>query len=337
MIGAAPESLVTARNAVEPALLAAVDRLQDASRRVSAYHLGWMDAAGNPTPGKGGKALRPALALLSAQAVGADPEVGIPGAVAVELVHNFSLLHDDLMDRDAERRHRPSAWTVFGESQALLAGDALMVLAYEVLLESGSDHGVAAARRLTGATAELIRGQGADLAFETRLDVSISECLTMSSQKTAALLSAASAIGADLAGADPELVAALANFGQHLGLAFQGVDDLLGIWGSPEATGKPVGSDLRQRKKSLPVVAALAAGDGVFDDLCVLLSLETLGEGDIARGTELLEKAGTRAWVGELIARERRAALAELDRVPIPEPVRTALTGIADFVTTREF
>ncbi|MGH2718131.1 MAG: polyprenyl synthetase family protein [Actinomycetota bacterium] len=337
MIGTTPESLATARKTVEPALMAAVDRLHEASRRVSGYHLGWNDEEGNRTPGGGGKALRPALALLSAEAAGADREDGIPGAVAVELVHNFSLLHDDLMDRDAERRHRSSAWKAFGEPHAILAGDALLVLAYEVLLDSGSPYSVASVRRITTATAELIRGQGADLTFESRLDVSIGECLAMSSQKTAALLSAAAAIGAELAGASPGLTDALAAYGQHLGLAFQGVDDLLGIWGSPDATGKPVGSDLRQRKKSLPVVAALAAGDGIVEDLCLLLSHDTLGDGEVARGTELLEKAGTRAWVEELVARERRAALAELDRAGIPEPVHAQLTDIANFVTTREF
>ncbi|HWD09967.1 MAG TPA: polyprenyl synthetase family protein [Actinomycetota bacterium] len=337
MIGTAPECLATAREAVEPALMAAVGRLHDASRLVSGYHLGWNDEEGRRTLGGGGKALRPALALLSAAAAGAGPESGIPGAVAVELVHNFSLLHDDVMDSDAERRHRTSAWMAFGVPHAVLAGDALMVLAYEVLLDSGSPHRVEAVRRVTTAASELIRGQGADLTFESRLDVSVGECLTMSAQKTAALLSAASAIGAELAGGGPELIAALAGFGLHLGLAFQGVDDLLGIWGSPQVTGKPVGNDLRQRKKSLPVVAALAAGNGIVDDLCVLLSLATLSDAEVARGTELLEKAGTRTWVEELVERERRAAIADLDRAAIPEEVRTQFIDIADFVTIRDF
>ncbi|HLI56463.1 MAG TPA: polyprenyl synthetase family protein [Actinomycetota bacterium] len=337
MIGTAPECLASARQTVEPALMAAVDRLHDASRLVTGYHLGWYDADGRRTLGAGGKALRPALALLSAEAAGGTLEEGIPGAVAVELVHNFSLLHDDVMDQDAERRHRTSTWKAFGEPHAILAGDALLVLAYEVLLECPSAHRVAAIRRVTAATAELIRGQGADLTFERRLDVSIGECLTMSAQKTAALLSAAAAIGAELAGADPQLTAALAGFGQHLGLAFQGVDDLLGIWGSPDVTGKPVGNDLRQRKKSLPVVAALAASNGVVDDLGMLLSLRVLGDREVALGTELLERAGTRAWVEDLVERERQAALAQLGGADIPESVRTQLSDIADFVTTREF
>jgi geranylgeranyl diphosphate synthase type I len=336
VIATTPESLAAARELVEPAVEAALEGLHEACRLVSRYHFGYCDEAGRPLSGGGGKALRPALALLSAEAAGGSPEEGVPGAVAVELVHNFSLLHDDVMDGDAERRHRTSAWKAFGPAQAILAGDALLVAAYDVLLRCGSPHRIAGLERITTATAELIRGQGADLAFERRLDVTVTECLTMSAQKTAALLSAASAIGAELAGGDRELVSALAGYGEHLGLAFQAVDDLLGIWGSPQVTGKPVGSDLRQRKKSLPVVVALAAGNGIVEDLRTLLSAETLDEFHVARATELLERAGTRAWIQRLINQERRAALAALDRAPMPDGVRSQLTDIAEFVTTRE-
>ncbi len=208
----------------------------------------------------GGKALRPALALLSARAAGEPAERGVPAAVAVELVHNFSLLHDDIMDRDTERRHRPTAWTVFGTPAAILAGDALLALAQDILLEDGGPQGRWAARCLLAAVQRLISGQSADMEFEQRRSVSMDECLTMAGDKTAALMACACSIGAIYTGAPPSLAMRLADFGSHVGLAFQLVDDLLGIWGAPEVTGKPVWSDLRTRKKTLPVVAAMAAG-----------------------------------------------------------------------------
>ena len=166
-----PAGVETARDLVGPAIAAAVDRLSPEVRTVAAYHLG-LDGSG------AGKALRPALALLSARAAGASPERGVPAAVAVELVHNFSLLHDDIMDGDTERRHRPTAWTVHGVGAAILAGDALLALAQDILLEDTAAQGTWAARCLSAAVLRLIAGQGADLAFEQRNDVNLPECLT---------------------------------------------------------------------------------------------------------------------------------------------------------------
>ena len=181
----------------------------------------------------------------------------MPGAVAVELVHNFSLLHDDLMDHDAERRHRATVWAVWGPSMAILVGDAMLALAYQVLADVRDESSVAAAAMLGTATQGLIAGQVEDLAFERRATVRVEECVAMAAGKTGALLGCSAAIGAVLAGAPVETVAALQIYGEELGLAFQLVDDLLGIWGDSAVTGKPVGSDLRARKKSLPISWAL--------------------------------------------------------------------------------
>ena len=254
MTAVMPAGVETARDLVGPAIAAAVDRLSPEVKKVAAYHLG-LDGGGGT-----GKALRPALALLSARAAGAAAERGVPAAVAVELVHNFSLLHDDIMDGDTERRHRPTAWTVHGVGAAILAGDALLALAQDILLEDTAAQGLWAARCLSAAVLRLIAGQGADLAFEQRDDVSLAECQTMAGDKTAALMACACSIGAIHVGAPPGLAMGLAGFGAHAGQAFQLTDDLLGIWGAPEVTGKPVRADLRARKKSLPVVAALTSG-----------------------------------------------------------------------------
>lgn len=233
-----------------PVLRAAVDRLAPPMDTVAAYHFGWIDAQGQPADGDGGKAVRPALALLSAEAAGAAAEAGVPGAVAVELVHNFSLLHDDLMDGDEQRRHRDTVWKVHGPAQAILVGDALFALANEVLLELGTVEAGRATRRLTVASRKLIDGQAQDISYEHRERVTVEECLEMEGNKTGALLACACSIGAVLGGADDRTADTLEAYGYHLGLAFQAVDDLLGIWGDPDSTGKQTWSDLRQRKKS---------------------------------------------------------------------------------------
>ena len=204
----------------------------------------------------GGKAIR-TLAVLSAQAVGGAPEAGIPGAVAVELVHNFSLLHDDVMDRDVERRHRPTGWVAFGEGQAILAGNAMLTRAIEVLIET--EPGRRSLPGLLDAVQLLIGGQSRDLLLEQAATVQLPEVLEMEAGKTAALLACASSIGAVAAGASGELVAGLTAFGHELGMAFQLVDDILGVVGDPARTGKSSSSDVRAGKRSAPIVAALAA------------------------------------------------------------------------------
>src|SRR6201988_2623723 len=191
-----PAGVAVARDLVGPATEAAINRLSPRVRRVAAYHYGLADAQGNPVRVGSGKALRPALALLSARAANAAPERGVSAAVAVELVHNFSLLHDDIMDGDTERRHRPTAWTVYGIGAAILAGDAMLALAQDILLEDAAPPGVWAARALSAAVQRLIAGQGADLAFERRDDVTLAECQEMAGDKTAALMACACSIGA---------------------------------------------------------------------------------------------------------------------------------------------
>jgi geranylgeranyl diphosphate synthase, type I len=341
---AAPRALRRARDAVAPATRAFLARLDDTSAAIAAYHLGWTDVAGAPIPGGGGKAVRPALATLSAQAAGAAAQVGIPGAVAVELVHNFSLVHDDVMDGDTERRHRPTVWAVWGATSAILTGDALLALAQEVLLEGISPHRAAAARLLAEATRHLIRGQVQDVAFERRQDVTVAECLEMVSGKTGALISASAAIGAVLAGAAPEVVDALSTFGAQLGIAFQLVDDVLGIWGDPEVTGKPVFSDLRSRKKSLPVTYALTQGGRPGRELAEWLASAAPTGADptgadltgVARAADLIDAAGGRDWAAAEARRRIKAATRALAGVPILSGPREELIAIAHFIVARE-
>ncbi len=331
------------RTLATPVLRAAIDRLAPPMDTVAAYHFGWIDAQGRPADGDGGKAVRPALAVLSAEVTGAAPEIGVPGAVAVELVHNFSLLHDDLMDGDEQRRHRDTVWKVHGPAQAILVGDALFAVANEVLLELGTVEAGRAARRLTRASRSLIDGQAQDISYEHRDRVSVEECLEMEGNKTGALLATASSIGAVLGGADERTADTLEKYGYHLGLAFQAVDDLLGIWGDPDATGKQTWSDLRQRKKSLPVVAALAAGGPASERLGEILAADAktsdfanFSEEEFAARAALIEEAGGREWTADEARRQHTIAIEALDAVDMPDRVRDMFTALADFVVVRK-
>jgi geranylgeranyl diphosphate synthase type I len=229
------------------------------------YHLGWATVDGEPTDGPAGKATRGALALLAAEASG-DAEAGIPGAVSIELVHNFTLLHDDVMERDEQRRHRPAAWAVFGENMALLAGTAMLDRAHTLLMKVRPLRPLASSRLGIGVQS-VIAGQAIDLQMETALTATVAEWTAMADSKTAALLRTAVDVGATLAGGTHHLRASLRSFASHLGLAFQAADDIDGIWGDPEPTGKPAGSDLQRRKKSLPVVIAMNAGGPAAEEL----------------------------------------------------------------------
>jgi geranylgeranyl diphosphate synthase type I len=293
----AAEVLRWSRDLVTPALRTAVTSLPASMRRITGYHFGWWDADGRAATGDSGKALRPALVLLAAAAVGGAPETAVPAAAAVELVHNFSLLHDDVMDNDATRRHRPTAWRVFGVPAAILAGDALLTLAFDVLAASGHPAAQDAMRALSAAVQDLVDGQSADTTFERRADVDLAECVRMAEHKTGALIGRSCELGAVFGAGTVDQIAGLRNFGDRLGLAFQLVDDLLGIWGDPAVTGKPVYSDLRNRKKSLPVVAALNSDTPAGAALALLYQKESpLSDDELARAADLVDQAGGRAW-----------------------------------------
>lgn len=332
------QSLSAARDLVEPALQRATHDMCPSIRAVAGYHHGWLDRNGNSVPGASGKALRPALALLSARAAGALVTHGVPAAVAVELVHDFSLLHDDVMDASPKRRHRPAAWTVFGVSSSVLTGDAMLTAALSVLLDSNQPGTLAACQALTQAVQHLIAGQASDLEFENRENVTLGECMAMTENKTAALISCACSIGALLVDGPAGLAKELAEFGRDVGLAFQLADDLLGIWGSSQRTGKPVLSDLQARKKSVPVVAALNSGTPAARQLAELyLRPEPLVGEELTLAAKLVEEAGGRAWVETQAANRLSAAMERLDTLALPSDVREEFAHLASSVTGRDF
>lgn len=229
------------------------------------YHMGWTGEGFGPEAQ--GKRIRPLLVLLTAASCGADWQPVLPAAAAVELVHNFSLVHDDIQDDSDKRRGRSTVWKLWGVPQGINAGDALFVLSNLALLDLApaypSGTVLKAASILHTACLDLTRGQYLDVSYETRADLALEDYWPMVSGKTAALLTACCTLGALLGSADEAAQEAYRDFGRSLGLAFQVQDDLLGIWGDSALTGKSVEADLVEGKKSLPVLYGLGQG-GTF-------------------------------------------------------------------------
>lgn len=223
------------------------------------YHMGWTgEGAGAKATGK---RIRPLLVLLAAAGSNGNWKNALPAAAAVELIHNFSLLHDDIQDKSETRRGRPTVWMKWGTAQAINAGDGLLIIA-NLAMADLKDHlsaeiALEGSRILQETCLNLTRGQHLDISYETRTDLEVGDYWSMISGKTAALISACTHLGALLGGADEEMQSTYRDFGHYLGLAFQVQDDILGIWGDEGLTGKSAASDLLEGKKSLPVLFGL--------------------------------------------------------------------------------
>ncbi len=305
------------------------------------YHLG-LDAEGSGMvlPAlQGGKRVRAALCLLSCQACGGSLEDAAPAAAAVELLHSFTLLHDDIADQDETRRGRSTAWREWGIGQAITAGDALFALANLAMYKLECPPKVLAEviRELNEATLAVCEGQQLDISFEGRADIAVGDYLQMIERKTAVLIAAACAIGARVAQAPERPRESLRNFGRQVGLAFQVADDLLGIWGAASDLGKPVGSDLRRNKRSLPIIYTLQqAGETEREVLAARLAagLETDRE-----ATELaarMEALGARALCEDMARESLNEALAALEAADLEAGARSELKILASFLIERQ-
>ena len=306
------------------------------------YHMGRVDEAGRPSSLSQGKRIRPSLCMFACEAAGGAPEQALPAAAAIELIHNFSLIHDDIQDGDLQRHHRPTVWSVYGKPQAVQAGNAMRMLAdlgVGRLMEEQLATSVAAAcsRALSEAYLEMIEGQSLDVDFEGRTDVDTAAYLRMIGLKTGALIRCSMHMGALVGGGDADNVEALARCGRHLGLVFQIRDDYLGIWGSEDETGKPTGSDLRRKKSSLPVVYALErAGGEEREHIHSIYAKEHVDDADVASMMELLEHLGAPAYVQSLAAQQAAQVDEALSCVRTSERARQELRELVHFLLTRD-
>ncbi|HPV06022.1 MAG TPA: polyprenyl synthetase family protein [Aggregatilineales bacterium] len=306
--------------------------------RMLHYHMGWVGPDGEPSKANGGKRIRPVLCLLTCAASGGPLDAARPPAAAIELIHNFSLLHDDIQDRSPLRRNRPTAWSIWGEAQAINAGDSLFTLAHLAIprLADGRLDGETQARMLTitdETCLALTCGQHLDISFEERTDVTVDEYLEMIGGKTAALLSAAARLGALAAGVDESVQAHYAAFGHYLGMAFQVLDDILDIWGDPALTGKEAAIDIRQRKKSLPVLYGLERSAELRD---LYATPAPFDEAQVEQAVSLLDAVGARDYAESLARRYSDETLEHLDAAQPQGDAGQALYALVDRLLHRD-
>jgi geranylgeranyl diphosphate synthase, type I len=326
---------------VDTELRAFFDRLPAASfYDIMRYQLGWKDERLEDTQAWAGKRIRPALCLLACEAAGGQPAQALPAALAIELVHNFTLIHDDIEDGDHLRRNRATVWSLWGVPQALNVGDGMHVLAKRALLEDAAskpdvDRLVELSLYLDETCLRLCEGQHLDLHYQDVWDVSVQDYLNMISGKAAALIGCAAYSGAALATPDAALRARYRAFGENIGLAFQIRDDVLAIWGEQEVTGKPA-ADLAKRKKTLPVIYAR---EHASPDVAARLQAALSGpdEVDVPEVHAILEATGARQWTIKQAGAYREAALAALEATGIDNPAQDALRDLAGFTVNRPY
>jgi geranylgeranyl diphosphate synthase type I len=302
------------------------------------YHMGWVDAQFAPSALPAGKRLRPILCLLACEEVGGAAPAALPAAAGIEILHNFSLVHDDIEDGDEARRHRPTVWKLWGVPLAINAGDGMFALAFAALQRlSGRNVPPAAVLAaldvFTRTCVALTEGQYLDMSFEQRAAVSVDEYLRMIGGKTAALVGASVAIGAHIGGAASHQAQALERFGREIGLAFQIQDDVLGIWGDPAVTGKAAGNDVLRKKKSLPMLYALNDPE-VGPAFGALLAGE-MGPARLPEALALLDQAGAQGYAAAAAERHHAAGMAALEEALGAAAAGSRLRAVAEWLLGR--
>jgi len=325
-----PPAFARLQPPIEGGLRGALDDTRGLLADMIRHHMGWRD------PGGGGKALRPTFCLLVCEALAGRWQPALEAAVALELVHNFSLIHDDIQDADATRRNRPTVWARFGTAQAINAGDALLALAQRVIVGTRlSPERSRAAAALAAATLQMVEGQVLDLTQEGRLDGGLRAYRTMVRLKTGALMGCAFELGAIFGGAAPRTAGRLRASGEAVGLAFQMRDDILGIWGDPAQTGKPSASDLRRRKASYPPLALQARPDAPADVLRDVYGRSRPTPAAVQRLVAALEQAGIQDAAQRRAQRYARRAAAILRDLRLKPAPRRELEELIRFVVQR--
>lgn len=303
------------------------------------YHMGWANEALQPQRYPGGKRIRPMLCLIACAELGSEPASALPAAAAIELLHNFSLIHDDIEDGDEVRRHRPTVWKLWGVPLAINAGDALFTLAFAAMQQVvrrgvSATTAMSALQIFTQTCLALTEGQYLDMSFERRESVTVAEYMRMIQGKTAALIGASTAIGALLGGATSEQAQHLQAFGQAAGLAFQIQDDILGIWGDPAVTGKAAGNDILRRKKSLPMLYTLAH-DLVGEQFETLLD-DNFTVAKLPQALHLLDQAGARAFAEASVRTEHERSRLALNKALGAQAEGSMLWGLAESLLNRQ-
>lgn len=306
------------------------------------YAMGWDGVDRKVRFTTDGKALRPTLCLLTCEANGGQVSAALPAAVSLELIHRFSLIHDDIQDRDETRHHRPTLWAVWGEPRSLIAGNTLKVIADMAvwgLVTQGLDfeNALMAAGILTEAYLLMIEGQYLDISYEGRPDISVQNYLDMISRKTGALIQCSLTLGALIGTQDVDIVNAFSKCGRSLGFVFQIRDDILGIWGNEESTGKPVGADIRRKKNTLPVVYTMSQADGVDAVLLREVYRDTsVTEKGISSVLEVMGKVNAMEFAQNLASKHAEQAIQALESTELAASSKEEMEELIHFLLIRE-
>ncbi len=307
------------------------------------YQFGWDAEGASLGKNVSGKKIRPVLMALVARAVCGEYQHVLPAGAALEFLHNFTLIHDDVMDRSLERRHRPAVWVRWSSDQAINAGDGLYALAnltVSRLLDAGisAEKVVRVGHVMSQACLWTAEGQVLDIDFERRNQVTPDDYITMITHKTGTLIEAAAKIGALLSTGDEQVVMAYAAFGRSLGVAFQVRDDYLGVWGDETRTGKPATSDIREKKKTYPVLVAFEkASGGDRETLARIYGQEALTDGDVAIVLEILARVGAETATDRVARQYYEAAMNHLDATGIANDTQDLIRQYAAFLIRRAY
>lgn len=337
-----PEMFQRYGSRIEEGLRTSLAQTDSAVYTMLRYCMGWVDTEGTPVDATQGKLLRPTLCLFASEAAGGSVERAMPAAVALEFIHNFSLIHDEIQDFDDTRHHRPTLWVVWGMPKALTAGNLLRIVA-DSTLETLVNRGVPISSALgivsvlTDAYLRMIEGQYLDLSYEGRPDIGMNAYLDMISRKTGALIRCALTMGAMIGTQDDNSVEAFRKFGRSLGYAFQIRDDYLGVWGDEDVTGKPVGIDIRRKKNSFPVVHAMAESKGASKDVLVnSYKKEELDDKDVSDVLTVMDEVRTKETAHELTAFHCDEALESIESVELAPGMRREVEDLVHFLLVRE-
>lgn len=307
------------------------------------YHLGWLDGNLRAAEQYKGKRFRPLLCLLTYNSLSHMFEKAVPLAAGIELIHNFSLIHDDIEDRDEMRRHRPTVWKVFGIPHAINAGDGMHVLSNIAALRLAEknvspEKVVEILKILNEAVMKLCEGQYLDMSFEAAMDVQVASYLEMIEKKTAALIEASCGTAAILGTEDEETIGHFRSFGRNIGTAFQIADDILGVWGKKEKTGKDEKSDIEKKKKSLPIIYAFENSNKKEHEILLkIYKKKEVEKRDKEEFLKILNSINARAYCEKAAKSYKEKALLELKRTGIKNEAIEKIKSIADFLVKRDF
>ena len=303
------------------------------------YCMGWSDAYGAPLETKKGKGIRPSLCLFTCDALGGDIEKALPAAVSLELIHNFSLIHDEIQDSDEIRHHRPTLWNVWGIPKALVAGNVMRVLADKSMSTMPSEHSkllTVSSSIVSEACLEMIEGQYMDISFEGGDGISVDQYMKMISHKTGALLRSSVHIGAVIGSRGGRVADIFREIGIKLGFMFQIRDDILGTWGETTSTGKPVGSDIRRKKNTLPIIHARET-QPYQEEISELYSLEFIEDHHVDRVLDILDATKAGHYCQGLVENYALEVSKDIQEIGFSKNSKEEFQALVSFLVDRSF